>query len=222
MKRLAIIPAKSSSIRVKKKNFVLINNKPIYTYTLNNLIKSKLFKKIHISSNIYVNEKYQEFLRPNSFCKKTTLIKEVIQWTLMEFKKRGEIFDTVCLAYPTAPLLDEKDFKKACKKFEKNKKFPLLSVSKFCPSIDEAMVKIKNLVKPKNEVKFYQDSKRHEDYYFDTGSFVFFPSNYFYNKKNKSSSIIKSFVPFILPRNKSVDINTKEDLNFLKHLIKIK
>ncbi len=222
MKRLAIIPTKSTSIRIKRKNFVLINNKPIYTYTLNNLINSKLFNKIHISSDIFVNKKYQEFLRPNSICKKTTSIKKVIQWTLMEFKKRGEIFDTVCLAYPTAPLLDQNDFKKACKKFENNEKFPLLSVSKFNPSIDEAMVKIKNFVKPKNKSKFYQDSKKHKDYFYDTGSFAFFASNYFYNKKIQSRSLTKFFVPFVLPRNKSIDINTKEDLIFLKHLIKIK
>ena len=41
MKRLAIIPAKDKSVRVKKKNFIIINKKPIYKYTLNNLINSR-------------------------------------------------------------------------------------------------------------------------------------------------------------------------------------
>ena len=57
MKRLAIIPAKDKSVRVKKKNFIIINKKPIYKYTLNNLINSKLFNKVHISSNILVEKK---------------------------------------------------------------------------------------------------------------------------------------------------------------------
>ncbi len=220
MKRLAIIPAKDKSVRVKKKNFIIINKKPIYKYTLNNLINSKLFNKVHISSNILVEKKYQEFLRPNLLCKKNTPLRDVIQWTLSEYKKKGIIFDSVCLAYPTAPLLDVLDFKKACKKFEKSKKLPLLSVSKFFPSIDEAMVKEKNLVKPMNRKKFYQDSKKHKEYFFDTASFAFFPTSFFYKKKFSKNSYGKTFVPFLLPRNKSIDINTKEDLNFLKRLMK--
>ena len=184
------------------------------------MINSKLFNKVHISSNILIEKKYQEFLRPNLLCKKNTPLRDVIQWTLSEYKKKGIIFDSVCLAYPTAPLLDVLDFKKACKKFEKNKKLPLLSVSKFFPSIDEAMVKEKNLVKPMNRKKFYQDSKKHKDYFFDTASFAFFPTSFFYKKKFSKNSYGKIFVPFLLPRNKSIDINTKEDLNFLKRLMK--
>ena len=51
MKRLAIIPARSGSKRLKNKNFKLLGGKPLINYTVENLIKSKLFETIHISSD---------------------------------------------------------------------------------------------------------------------------------------------------------------------------
>ena len=223
MKRLVIIPAKKLSTRLKRKNFILINNKQMYEYTLNNVLRSKLFETIHISSNIEINKKFQKFLRPSSLCKKNTSINKVIHWTLQKYKKEGKIFDTICLAYATAPLLEPEDFKKACKSFEKkNNKSPLLSVAKYHPSIDEAMVLKKNQIKPKNKKKFYQDSKKHMDYYFDTGSFIFFHCKYFYKKKFSSIKLNNYFKPFILAREKSIDINTKDDFNFVKYLIEKK
>ncbi len=223
MKRLVIIPAKKLSLRLKRKNFLLINNKQMYKYTLKNVLHSKLFETVHISSNINVDKKFQDFLRPNALCNKNTSLNKVIHWTLQKFKKQGKIFDTVCLAYATAPLLEPKDFKKACKKFEmKNNKFPLLSVAKYYPSIDESMMINKNYIKPINKKKFFQDSKKHKEYYFDTGSFIFFHCKYFYKKKFSSVKLNNIFTPFVLPRKKSIDINTRDDLNFVKFLIKAK
>jgi len=223
MRRLVIIPAKKVSARLKRKNFVLINNKRMFEYTLSNVLNSKLFETIHISSNIKINKKFQKFLRPNSLCKKNTSLNKVIYWTLQKYKKEGKIFDTVCLAYATAPLLEPDDFKKACKKFEKkNNKFPLLSVSKYNPSLDEAMIFDKNCIRPKNKKKFFQDSKKHREYYFDTGSFIFFHCKFFYKKNFSLIKLNNYFKPFILPREKSIDINTKDDLNFVKYLIKKK
>ena len=45
----------------------------MYEYTLNNVLRSKLFETIHISSNIEINKKIQKFLRPSSLCKKYIL-----------------------------------------------------------------------------------------------------------------------------------------------------
>ena len=73
MKRLAIIPAKDKSVRVKKKNFIIINKKPIYKYTLNNLINSKLFNKVHISSNILVEKNIKNFFDQIYYVKNTPL-----------------------------------------------------------------------------------------------------------------------------------------------------
>ena len=147
---------------------------------------------------------------------------EVVQWVLQKYKKKGKLFDIVCLAYATSPLLSKKEFCDACKKFEKtNRRFPLISVSIFNPSIDEAMSYKGNYITPVNSKKFYKDSKKHKKYYFETGSFIFYSTKNFYNK-NFKFKLNKKFLPFELPREKAVDINTYEDFNFVKKLIKIK
>ena len=50
IKRLAIIPARSGSQRIKNKNIKIFHNKPIISYSIKTALKSKLFKKIHVST----------------------------------------------------------------------------------------------------------------------------------------------------------------------------
>ena len=50
VKRLAIIPARGGSKRIRNKNIKLFCGRPVITHTVDNLLKSKLFSKIHIST----------------------------------------------------------------------------------------------------------------------------------------------------------------------------
>jgi len=221
-KRLAIIPAKTFSRRIPGKNFKKFYGRPIISYTLNNLIKTNLFDKIHISTD-YKNIKKIikdlnidiDFFRKKSLCTNKVGLHEVIKWTLEEYEKLNLNFDTICLAYPTSPLLDYKDYINACKFFEKKNKYPLISVGKYRPSIDEALIIKSKFIKPYNKKKFYQDSTKHKEYYFDSASFIFYSKKLTKVKSNK-------FTPYILPFEKTIDINTTEDWNIAKKLYKIK
>ena len=51
MKRLAIIPARGGSKRLKNKNILNLDGKPLICYTIEESIKSKLFDKIIISTD---------------------------------------------------------------------------------------------------------------------------------------------------------------------------
>ena len=222
MKRLAIIPVKTFSRRLKRKNFIKLDKKSLYSHTLDNLVKTKKFSTIHISSEKMLNEKYQDFLRPRSLTKNNTTLDELIIWILNKYRAKGVIFDTVCLAYATSPLLNAKDYLLALKKFENsNKKNPLISCSKFRNSFDEALILKKKLLVPVNHRKFYSDSKFHKEFFFETGAFIFFSSDIY---KSKRIKLIKNkrFLPYILPFEKSIDLNTKEDFKIIKKLYNLK
>ena len=85
MSNIAIIPAKSNSIRIKNKNFKYFLGKKIIFYAIENAIKSKLFDKIHISTDNkkiskLIEKKYKiktDFLRPKKLCKINTSIDEL-------------------------------------------------------------------------------------------------------------------------------------------------
>ena len=51
IKRLAIIPARSGSKRIKNKNLKLFYGKPLIYYSIKALKESNIFSKIHISSD---------------------------------------------------------------------------------------------------------------------------------------------------------------------------
>ena len=120
-------------------------------------------------------------------------------------------------------MITEIDFKRAYKKFEKNRKIlPLISVSKYYPSIDEAMIINDKFIRPINKKKMFADSKYHRDYFFDTGSFIFFQTSFFYTKNFSNNKFSNKFIPFELSREKSIDINTKSDFEFVKRLMKTK
>ena len=57
VKRLAIIPARSGSKRVKNKNIRPIKGKKLIINTLEQIKKSKFFSKIHVSTNCKKNKK---------------------------------------------------------------------------------------------------------------------------------------------------------------------
>lgn len=225
MKKIAIIPAKSFSRRLSKKNFRKINNKTLVELTLINLIKSNIFDEIHISTDnkkiLNILKKYKmkhKFFRKKSLCNNNTGLNEVISWTIEKYKKDYSLnFEVICLAYATAPLLDYKDFIQANKKFIKgNKNIPLISCCKYKPSIDEAMNLKKGILKPLYKNKFFKDSLKHKDYFFETGGFIFFSKKYFESNKFINN---KKFRPYVLPPNKSFDIHTLQDLKMIKKFI---
>ena len=51
MKKLAIIPCRAGSKRLKNKNFLIFHGKPMFLHTYEAAIQSNLFDEIHISTD---------------------------------------------------------------------------------------------------------------------------------------------------------------------------
>ncbi|MDA7452896.1 hypothetical protein N8779_04580 [Candidatus Pelagibacter ubique] len=221
---LGIIPAKSFSRRIRNKNLYKFKGKHILEYTIDNLKKSKIFDEIHISTEsdkiAKIGTKHNlkpKFLRQKKLTKNMVGLNDVVRFVLDEYKKKGMKFQTVCLAYATAPLLTPMDFKNAYKKFkESDEKFPLLSVGKYRPSLAMSMIKKKNVIQPKDKKIFFKDTKKNSDIFYDSGSFMFFnPVNFFSNKKFY-------YYYYELPYYKSIDIDTPEDMKIAEKLFLLK
>ena len=52
MKIVALIPLRKNSIRIKNKNVLKINNRPLFSFCLNEALKSKLISKVFIATDI--------------------------------------------------------------------------------------------------------------------------------------------------------------------------
>ena len=91
---IAIIPARAGSERIKKKNIKIFHGKPIIAWSIQEALKSKLFKKVIVSTDskkiANISKKYGAevpFLRSKSLSKSTANINDVIFDVLKYYKK---------------------------------------------------------------------------------------------------------------------------------------
>ncbi len=73
------IPIKENSNRIPNKNFKLFNNKPLFTFIIDKLIKIKLNSSLNLNTSIYINTDSQKIL--NFYIKNDSII-------LLKRKKR--------------------------------------------------------------------------------------------------------------------------------------
>lgn len=224
-KRLVIIPARGGSKRIKHKNIKKLLGKPLIQYSLDACIKSRLFNKIHISSDskkiLNVAKKNNlniSFYRPKKLSGDKIPINKVVINVLEEFKKRGEIFDEAWLVYATNPMINEKILKAFSKKFNlmriKKDHRVLMAVSEYNYPIEKAQKLEKTgSLKPIFKKKLNTDSQKLKASYCDAGMISVYPMKKFLKNKNLE------FIPFVLPKYQSIDINDLNDFNFAKKMI---
>ena len=119
MKRLAVIPAREGSKRIKNKNIKNFCGKPIISYALNAAKESGLFDTIHVSTeseeiaNIVRDLGFTiDFLRDISLADDITPIIPVLKWVVEKYQSKNIYFDEVVLIMACAPLIDATDLKK--------------------------------------------------------------------------------------------------------------
>ena len=91
IKRLAIIPARSGSKRIKNKNITNFFGKPLILHSLEVIKKSNFFHKIHISTDskkianlgLRLNIK-TDFLRPKKYSGDNVSIMETLRFVVNE------------------------------------------------------------------------------------------------------------------------------------------
>ena len=225
MKRLAIIPARGGSKRIPEKNKKLFLGTPIISLVLKEVIDSNLFDEIHISTddndiyNLASNAGHKpKFPRPEKLCSDTSKISEVLLFVYNEYKNLGHKFDTFALIYPTAVLINSDFIIQAVKNFETEKKFDqLISVAEYPVSIEKALSLAEDFqVKPIFKDKIEKNSQDLKKNYYETGDFVIYSE---FGLLNNSVSSRKR--GFLIPREKSVDIDYPDDWDFAEKLFKL-
>ena len=222
---VAIIPARSGSKRIKNKNIKLFFGKPIITYVIKLLIKSKIFDKIIVSTD---SDKIAKicaksgaeilFKRPKSLAGDYISTKDVVKHAIMWMSKNLSKPSRVCCIYPTAVLLTLSDLKKSFIKFKSNKYDYLFSATKYPHPIQRSFYIDRDKIKMDNKKNFYKRTQGLKDYYYDIGQFYWGKSNAWLNDKiifDKNSAIQ------IIPKHRAQDIDDLQDWKFVEKLFLI-
>jgi len=220
-KYLSIIPARGQSKRVKNKNILPLNGKPLIAYTINSALKSKYLDRVFVSSdNTAILEMSKRFgaetlKRPRNLAKDTSTTFDVIKHAIKNIKG----FEYVVVLQPTSPLRDEKHINKAINFLKKKKADAVISVCKedHSPLWSNVLPKDKSLkgfLKEKIVNKRSQDLK---NYYRLNGAIYICKIKKLLEKK--SFFLKDNIYAFEMSREKSIDIDTKLDFILAEFLL---
>ena len=215
MNNLCIIPARGGSKRIPKKNIKEFHGKPLIAYSIELALKSKLFKKVIVSTDdeeiASVAKEYGAevpFIRPQELSDDFTGTGAVIAHAMKFLQDKGEEYDFVCTLYATAPLLQEKYLLEGYEKLKNSDASNTFSATSM-PFPIQRTFKITENQRCKMFTPEYFTSRSQdlEEAYQDAGQF------YWKNRAKKSTDIIfgADSIPIVLPRYLVQDIDTLED-----------
>lgn len=215
MTRLAIIPARAGSKRILNKNIKSFHGKPIIAWSIEAILKSKLFDKVVVSTNSEEIAKVSIdfgaeilFKRPKNISGDHTGIIEVVRHGIKTLEKQNLKYKVIALVYATAPFLNIEDISNAVE---------LISDSDFCVSVSKYDYPIQRAlfisedtknIQMIDETQFERRSQDLRPSYHDAGQFVVGTYGAWNSKVPFVNSITK---PIIIPNSRVQDIDTIED-----------
>ena len=220
---LAIVPARGGSKRIKNKNIINIDGKPMIHRTIQILKNSKIFDEIIVTTDSIKIQNISKkagakiyFTRPKNLSNDHVGTFEVINHSINFLKnKNGQYPEYVCCIYPSSILLNKQDLISSFKKIKENIWNFVISITSFGHppqrglKINEGKI---TMVDKKNYKTRTQDL---EKIYHDAGQFYWGKVDSWLNKKFIFSS--KTY-GFELPRYRAVDLDDMEDLRMLKKI----
>jgi pseudaminic acid cytidylyltransferase len=215
MSNLVIIPARSGSKRIPRKNIKFFSGRPIISYSIEAAIKSNLFDEVMVSTN---DEEIAEiakvygakvpFLRTRKNADDFAVLADVIEEVVENYKKKSINFDNICCILPTAPFVTSNTIIEAYKKLLENNFDSVFPVLEFSFPIQRSLKFNQNKVSMVWEEYLNSRSQDLEPRYHDSGQFYWIKTAAFFNEKklftNNSGAIVISEL-------EAQDIDTETD-----------
>jgi CMP-N,N'-diacetyllegionaminic acid synthase len=229
MRILAIIPARGGSKGIPNKNIIDIKGKPLIAYSIIpalQMLEEQLIDKLIVSTDS--NEIGQiaknhgadfPFLRPDDIAGDKAKSIDLIIHALEYYKQQGEIFDAVMLLQPTSPLRTNDDLKNALKLFKENINDSLISAYEEEYINDLVMYKQSDDGKTSIPLNSnHNKGVRRQDHgatYVRNGC-IYISS---VELLNKGFVIGEQPLLYIMPKSKSINLDTIEDVEILKRVL---
>lgn len=225
---IAIIPARGGSKGLPGKNTRSLNGKPLITYTIEAALKANNISKVLVttdSNEIALISKQcgadVPFLRPSYLAEDNSLAIDVylhaFKYAKDNYKISGNKF---VVLLPTTPLRDSVDIDDAITLFNKEKADTLVSVieadtppSWYLEKDDNNRVNSANLVKD----LIMGNRQMNRTYYIPNGAIYILDYKILMESR---SYYTDNTIPYIMRKEKSVDIDNLSDFKYAEYLIK--
>ena len=218
-KYICIILARKGSKRIKNKNLVKINGKPLIEYTLNAIKNIMSLDNIYVSTNdeniIKITKKFNiNFIRrPQNLCEDKSSSEDGIIHAINLIKKEKKINHVIFLQI-TSPLRDNIDIINCVKKYKKKKLDSIFSAFLAKRFIWTKTNRLSSLT---FNYKKRERSQNMNNLIIENGAIFIFNVKKFLKFKNR---IFGKFDFYKMDENKSFDIDNLQDLKIVKKLLK--
>ncbi|HIP55463.1 MAG TPA: acylneuraminate cytidylyltransferase family protein [Arcobacter sp.] len=222
---LAIIPARGGSKGLPRKNILDLLGKPLIAWTIEASLNSKYITKTIVSSDddeildISKTYKADTIKRPEILALDTTAIEPVIKHVIDELKKENQEFDYLVLLQPTSPLRDVKNIDDAFDMLFKSDASALISVCEIDNKILKAFKQNKDgFIEgvSNNKYPFMRRQDLPKTYMSNGAIYIIEVDEFLRNDSFYSDRTIS----YLMDEIKSMDIDTKEDLEKVKEYLK--
>ncbi len=224
LKILSIIPARGGSKRLPGKNIKQLAGKPLIVYTIESSLNCKFINRTVVSTDceeiekISIKANAKVIKRPNYLARDDSKTIDVIKHTLAVLEKEENYSpDVIVMLQPTSPLRNLEDIKNAIELFYKESCASVISVTEKNPYWN---FKIENDYLNPLFGWVYLIDKRKQDM---PKTYAVNGAIYITTKKNlyKNNSFFNERItPYIMPQERSIDIDEKIDFEFVEFLMK--
>lgn len=222
-KTLFIIPARGGSKGIPYKNIKNFVGKPLIVYSIDLARKFVADKDICVSTDdqkiIDIVESYGlkvPFIRPKELATDTASTNDVLLHALMHYKNKENIYyERIVLLQPTSPLREEQHIREALDLYSKEADM-IVSVCR----TDVSSVLCKDNEEGFIEPIFNKHQSRRQDI---EPFYVYNGAIYVINVKSLINKGIQSFekkIKYVMPQEKSIDIDTSLDWTIAEILYK--
>lgn len=223
MDPICIIPARGGSKRLPGKNLALLNGKPLLAHAIEAARESGVFDRICVSSDDEeILETAREYgaearERPDALATDRVQVKDVCAHLLEELAEKGNVYEEFGLLLVTSPLRTASDVWQAYHTFQEKEGRFLMSLVPFSHPPQRAVhVSKDGYVEPFFGQEYMTQTQELETLYRHDGAIVFAKVDSFLKERKLYGS---SVIPYVMPEERSVDIDTEDDLQRAKFLM---
>lgn len=216
MKNIAIIIARGGSKRIPGKNIKDFCGKPIISYSIQAALESNIFDEVMVTTDsdkiaqiaLHYGAKVP-FLRSEKTSGDFATTSDVLVEVLDEYEKRGEVFESACCIYPTAPFVTAQHLVEAQRILEEENADIVMPLVAFSYPPQRGLIRNADgsavMVSPQYINSCSQDL---EQIYHDCGQYYFFSVAQFRGSKNIMCGRI---IPVIVSELEMQDIDNETD-----------
>lgn len=212
---IAIIPARSGSKRIPKKNIKEFFGKPMLAYAISAARKSGIFDTIMVSTDTEeiaeIAQQYGAevpFFRSEKNASDTATTFEVLEEVILTYQQQNIFYDTICCIYPCVPFLTGEILKDAYTYLGKHNS--VIPVCQYSVPIEWALKIENDRLIPYDRNALRIRSQDLTPKYYDAGMFYFADCNSLMQNRGFFSP---DTYGYILPENIVQDIDTMDDWN---------